>query len=77
MSRRKGIVNVEVEEGREASDKMCLDQFFAFVVDVLFGAESQVVENQDLTRLVHCDFLYGMGADDVFYESDLLGAVLR
>jgi hypothetical protein len=41
----EGVVNVEVEEGREASDKMRLDQFFAFVVDVFFSAESQVVED--------------------------------
>jgi hypothetical protein len=41
----KGIVNVQVEQWCEASDKMRLDQFFAFVVNVFFGAESQVVEN--------------------------------
>jgi len=55
---------------------MRLDKFFAFVVDVFFGAESQVVEDQDLARLDFADFLDGMGAYDIFYELDLLGAVL-
>ena len=41
----KGIINVNVEERCEASDKMRLHQFFAFVLDVFFRAESQVVEN--------------------------------
>jgi len=41
----EGVVNVKVEERCEASDKMRLDQFFAFVIDVFFGAESQVVED--------------------------------
>ena len=45
MSCCEGIVDVKVEEGCEASDKMRLDKFFAFVVDVFFGAESQVVED--------------------------------
>jgi hypothetical protein len=41
----EGVVNVEVEERCEASNEMCLDQFFTFIVNVFFGAESQVVEN--------------------------------
>ena len=45
MGRCKGIVDVKVEQWCEASDKMRLDQFFALVVNVLFSAESQVVEN--------------------------------
>ncbi len=45
MSCSEGIVNVKVEERCKASDEMCLDQFFAFVVDVFLGAESQVVED--------------------------------
>jgi hypothetical protein len=36
----KGVVNVEVEERCQASDKMSLDEFFAFVVDVFLRAES-------------------------------------
>ncbi len=55
---------------------MRLDQFFAFVIDVFFGAESQVVEDQYLARLNLGDFLDGMGAYDIFYELDLLRAVL-
>jgi hypothetical protein len=55
---------------------MRLDQFFAFVVDVFLGAEPEVVENQDLAWLDLADFLDGMGANDVVYELDLLGAVL-
>jgi hypothetical protein len=76
VSCREGIVNVQVEEGCKASDKMRLDQFFAFVVDVFFGAESEIVEDEDLAWLNLGDFLYGMGAYDIFYELDLLGAVL-
>ena len=45
MSGCKGVVNVQVKEGGEAPDKMRLDQFFALVVDVFLGAESQVVED--------------------------------
>jgi hypothetical protein len=41
----ESIVDIKVEQRREASDKMRLDQFFAFVVDVLLGAESQVVKD--------------------------------
>ena len=55
---------------------MCLDQFFAFVVYVFFGAESEVVEYKDLAWLDLVDFLDGVGPDDVIYELDLLGAVL-
>ncbi len=40
----KSIVNVKIEEWCKASDKMRLDEFFASVVDVFLGAESQVVE---------------------------------
>jgi hypothetical protein len=56
---------------------MRLDQFFAFVVDVFFGAESQIVEDEDLAWLNLGDFLDSMWAYDIFYELDLLGAVLR
>ena len=56
---------------------MRLDQLLALVIDVFLGAESQVVEDQDLASLNLGDFLDGMGAYDVFYELDLLGAVLR
>jgi len=73
----KGVVNVEIEERCQASDKMRLDQFFAFVVDIFLRAESQVVENKDLTRLDLCYFLDGMRTDDVIYELDLLRAILR
>jgi len=55
---------------------MSFDQFFAFVIDVFFGAESKIVQDQDLPRLDLVDFLDGMGTDDIFYELDLLGAVL-
>jgi hypothetical protein len=56
---------------------MRLDQLLALVVDVFLGAESQVVEDQDLARLNLGDFLDGMGAYDIFHELDLLGTVLR
>ncbi len=45
MSCCEGIVEVKVEERCEASDEMRLDQFFTFIVNVFFGAESQVVED--------------------------------
>ena len=76
MSCREGIVNVQVEEGCEASDKMRLDQLLALVVDVFFGAESQIVEDENLAGLNLGDFVYGMGTYDIFHELDLLRAVL-
>ncbi len=72
----ESIVNVKIEERCKASDKMRLDEFFASVVDVFFGTESQVVEDQDLAGLHLGDFLDGVWAYDIFYEFDLLGAVL-
>jgi len=55
---------------------MRFDQFFAFVVNVFFSAEPEIVEDQDLPWLDLADFLDGMGAYDVFHELDPLGAVL-
>jgi hypothetical protein len=72
----KRIVDVKVEERCEAPDKMGLDKFFSFVVNVFLGTESQVVENQNLARFYLGDFLDCMRSDHVFYELDLLGAVL-
>ena len=45
MSCCEGVVYVQVEEGCETSDEMCFDQFFAFVIDVFFGAESEIVQD--------------------------------
>jgi len=72
----ESIVNVEVEERCEASDEVSLDEFFAFVIDIFFSTESQVVKNQNLARLDFGDFLDGVRSDYIFYEFDLLGAVL-
>jgi hypothetical protein len=36
----KGVIDVEIEEWRELSDEMGLQEFLGYVVDIFFGAES-------------------------------------
>lgn len=43
MGCSKGVVDVVIEQWCKFSDKVCLDYFLYLVVNVFFGAKSEIV----------------------------------